>query len=311
MALDIENTKMQLSTPQLMELMKTRHRVGYHIYYQADGTPTTDGYLFSLPSHPTEGYAEVAVVVEVTAGYKTFEFGYDYDEGKNHMHYICRHSAGTSEALATRQYNQKDLPLPTAVAKVNVLPGVHVFRMRIDNDTQDVQLYVDQDALFGKAVPNIEFANQIKVKTEKGRVFEAHYVANNGSDIFDNSAGDDPRQAPRLSPGCYVEVSGQVIPGLPRTYFLISELSKYEQGKNMENTQVKFLVPLPGNTESFVYYVKFFEKHLIVDAGAGIKVYKHNFKAPARYYPMSLWTENVTIVCNNYVHLWNMSKASP
>ncbi|KAH6940959.1 hypothetical protein HPB50_011138 [Hyalomma asiaticum] len=208
---------MKLDIPQIVELTMTRNRTGYHIFHEADGESTTNGYIFGLPSHPAGGYAEIALAVEFAPGFKTnllsqfeikepafpairmavlasirctrrlsilFDLRYDYHLGGNHIRYTIPRSATDKTAIVTQQFNLKDKPVEVPVKDVKVRPGMHVVRIRIDDRSSNTQFYVDEDKLIDGGILNVENANLVSIKTEKGRVFEAHFVAETDGDVF-------------------------------------------------------------------------------------------------------------------------------
>ncbi|XP_054926242.1 uncharacterized protein [Dermacentor andersoni] len=277
MALTVWNPNTELSLDNIAKMVAIREKPGYHIYFQGDGVPTTNGYTFTLVSHPVDGNPEVAVVLHIAPEWKTFVFNINYDDGQNHLHYKYPKAPGSTEAVATKQYNVKDKSLETPVTSFKILPGAHIVRFQIDTNNKLVQIFL---------------------KTENGRVFEAHQVADDGSSVFDNELGNDPRDTPPLVPGCFLEVKGEVANASNSPSFAISELSKYDKNSPATPQFTTFPVPLPAGAQTFVYYVKYCRKHLIIDAGAGMKVYSHNFKAPRRCYAKDLWGENINFVVN-------------
>ncbi|KAL1477859.1 hypothetical protein MTO96_035416 [Rhipicephalus appendiculatus] len=107
-------------------------------------------------------------------------------------------------------YNEKDYPLEATATDVTILPGVHVLRIRIFESTQGIEYYYDRSPLIKGYLYNIDQLNLIKINTENGRVFEAHFVADNDADVFRNAESNPPEYAPPLTPGAYVSVFGAV-----------------------------------------------------------------------------------------------------
>ncbi|XP_037528087.1 uncharacterized protein LOC119405329 [Rhipicephalus sanguineus] len=295
MALTLTNPEMKLNVEQLVDLMRTRTRPGYHIFYQGDGASTTNEYMFGLPGHPVSGNAEIAVAMEIPLGFQTFEFKFDYSEGNNHIHYKFPRSPGSKEAFAIVQYNQKDNPIEVAASDAMIFPGVHVLRIRVSDDDQSVQFYTDSAQLFQDTVYNVENTDVVRIKNDNGRVFEAHYVADNDSDVFESEGGNDPNYAPGLTPGSFVSVSGSVAFSTT-TSFMILERSKLDKTNKNPSVTEKYKIHYPADTQDLFYYVKFFKNYLIIDGGQGMQVIKHNFKAPQDYFPTDLYTKDVIVV---------------
>ncbi|XP_049514466.1 uncharacterized protein LOC125941382 [Dermacentor silvarum] len=141
MALAVWNPKMKLGLIQTLEMMTIRARLGDHHYYQGDGAPTTNGFLFCLVSHPLTGQPEIALVVEISPQWKTFEFNYKHDKLHHHLLYKYPKSPGSTEAEVKRQYNDQDHELDCPLSDTKLVPGVHILRLKIDDDTQTVQVY--------------------------------------------------------------------------------------------------------------------------------------------------------------------------
>ncbi|XP_065299797.1 uncharacterized protein [Dermacentor albipictus] len=217
MSLTVWNPNANLSLDSIAQMVKIREKHGYHIYYQGDGVPTTKGYTFALVNHPIDGNPEVAVVLHIAPGWETFVFNITYDDGKNHVHYKYPKSPGGTEAVATKRYNVKDQPLETPVTSFKILPGAHILRFQIDSDTKSLQMYLGENKLLPNPIDFPDLLNEMFLQIENGRVFEAHQVGDDAMSVFDNELGNDPHDTPPLVPGCYLEVTGEVVNGTKNT----------------------------------------------------------------------------------------------
>lgn len=293
MAVSLVNPKLSLSDSQRVLLEKARSQPGFHVYYEGDGESTTNTYLFPMASDASAGSPSVVLAVNVASGFKKFEWRLFSSTSDRYVVYTHPNpnKKDSNEPVAWRKYNDQDVPLEAACSKVRIRPGVRIIRFTMDEELS-IRFDVDSELLFG-ALTYITELNRVSVTTDNGCIFEGHCTGEDAHAAFDSPTLEMPT-TPKLAPGAYIEITGNVEAGFdPR--FVLSQ-----RGWPDHKPELVCPVKLPDSKANWVtWVVRYYAKKLTIDTGEKIYVHDHNFLSPARFGVREFTLYNVLLVTSS------------
>lgn len=290
MAVSLVNPKLSLSDSQRALLEKARSQYGFHVYYEGDGESTTNTYSFPMASDASEGSPSVVLAVNIASGFKTFDWRLYSSTSDRYVQYTYPNpdKKDSREPVVWRKYNDQDVPLEAACTKVRIRPGMRIIRFTM-NEELLIKFDVDSELLFGELTYITEL-NRVSVKTDNGCVLEGHCTGRDAHAAFDSPTLEMPT-TPKLAPGAYIEITGNVEAGF-EPKFLLSQ-----KGWPDHKPQLVCAVKLPdGQADRVIWVVRFYAKKLTIDTGEKIYVHDHNFVAPARFGVREFTLHNVLLV---------------
>lgn len=246
-------------------------------------------YLFDLAGTPGQYSPSIVLAAHIAEGYKTFEYRLCVEDSLQYFEYMYPNPDSkdpNAPPRVMRKYNLKDNPLGLEVTKHRVLPGFRILRFTYDPELY-MQFYTDSNPLVVKPWMYINLLNRLTLKSEGGRIFEAHYTADDSEGVFrgDNT---DMASTPKLAPGAYIQITGTMADDNAKVTFVMSQ-----RGRPHMKPQTLYPVSLPEVEDDIpvTFVVKYYDGYILLDSGKETRTWKHDYKNPARF---AVWNFNTT-----------------